>query len=73
MPLAARRHNTSVAHRSPLKPQDRAMSGVKAESLRAMNLSLALRQILAAPGEITRSGISQPLIIDRYWSSARSR
>lgn len=49
------------------------MSGVKAESLRAMNLSLALRQILAAPGEITRSGISQPLIIDRYWSSARSR
>ncbi len=41
------------------------MSGVKAESLRAMNLSLALRQILAAPGEITRSGISQATGITR--------
>ncbi len=41
------------------------MSGVKAESLRAMNLSLALRQILAAPGEISRSGIAQATGITR--------
>lgn len=41
------------------------MSGVKAQSLRAMNLSLTLRQILAAPGEISRSGISQATGITR--------
>ena len=41
------------------------MAGVKAESLRALNLSLALRHILAAPGEISRSGISQATGITR--------
>lgn len=65
MPSAFRRHNSSVTHRSPLKPQDRALFGVKAESLRAMNLSLALRQILAAPGNITRSGIAHATGITR--------
>ena len=64
MTQAVRRQH-SVAQRSPLRPSERAMSGVKAESLRAMNLSLALRHILAAPGEISRSGIAQATGITR--------
>lgn len=62
-PTVRRQH--SVTQRSPLKPSDRALAGVKAESLRAMNLSLALRCILAAPGEISRSGIAQMTGITR--------
>ena len=62
---AEHRRRASVVQRSPLKPSERAMAGVKAESLRAMNLSLSLRQILAAPGEISRSGISQATGITR--------
>ncbi|MDK6830503.1 ROK family transcriptional regulator [Actinomycetaceae bacterium UMB8039B] len=64
MAAAIRRH-TSVSQRAPQRPSERAMAGVKAESLRAMNLSLALRHILAAPGEISRSGISQATGITR--------
>ena len=64
MPPAMRRH-TSVSQRAPKRPLERAQSGVTAESLRAMNLSLALRHILASPGSISRSGIAQQTGITR--------
>ncbi len=63
--MKAEHHRRTVAQRSPLKPSERAMNGVKAESLRALNLSLCLRQILAAPGQISRSDISQTTGITR--------
>ncbi|MDC4232512.1 ROK family transcriptional regulator [Actinomyces sp. B33] len=64
MRALVRRHD-SVSQRSPIRPAERTLAGVKAQSLRAMNLSLALRHILAHPGEISRSGISQATGITR--------
>lgn len=52
---AARTHTSSVRRLAPMRPRERELSGVKAQSLRAMNLSLVLRHILAEPGTITRA------------------
>ena len=54
----------TMSHRRPRgegasRGRSSSRSGVHARSLRAMNLSLILRRILAAPGDITRAGLAQ--------------
>ena len=53
---------TSRAHRHL---GDRAQSGVRAESLRAMNLSLVLRHVLADPGAVSRATVASRTGITR--------
>lgn len=48
---------------------DRRQTGVRAESLRAMNLSLALRRVLADPGGVSRAAIATSTGITRATSS----
>lgn len=48
---------------------ERRQTGVRAESLRAMNLSLVLRRVLAGPGEVSRAAIATDTGITRATSS----
>ncbi|MDO4259783.1 MAG: ROK family transcriptional regulator [Actinomycetaceae bacterium] len=55
------RRTTSPAlpSRAPVALGERSRTGMRIQSLRAMNLSLVLRDILAFPGVATRASISQ--------------
>lgn len=50
-------------------PGEHRRTGVRAESLRAMNLSLALRHVLADPGGVSRAAIATSTGITRATSS----
>lgn len=56
---------SSALHRSIRTNRSHNSTGVRAESLRAMNMSLVLRAVLAQPGNTTRAAIAQDTGITR--------